>query len=74
MFDTEYLVEVEGTSTLVSRRAVRGLKGTPSPEAEGEVQAYLVRESEGKALIELPGESVFGGNQTWVPASSFYAA
>ena len=70
MFDTEYLVQVEGTSTLVSRRSVR-VKSAPSPEVDGEVSAYLVKQAEGKALVELPGEPVVGGTRAWIPDGTF---
>lgn len=36
--------------------------------------AYVIRQSDDRALIELPGQPVVGGARTWVPASDVSAA
>jgi hypothetical protein len=76
LFDSEYLVEVVGSSAFVSRQNVRALETTPRSgnEVNGEVLAYLLDRSQDSALIELPGEPVVGGLRTRVPSDALVAA
>src|SRR5689334_12338254 len=67
-FKDEFYVVVAGSSAFVSRDNVEVPEAPPAGGTiEGRVRAYVITETEAKALIELPGEAVVGGLRTWVP-------
>ena len=43
-------------------------------ELDGEVLAYIVKEENEAALVEVSGEPVIGGLRNWVPKSALLAA
>ena len=69
LFDTEYYVFVNGSSSAyVIRSSVKtNAKPEHGTEADGQVEAYLIQEDQNRSLIELSGEAVVGGLRTWVP-------
>lgn len=73
IFDNELYVIVDKSSAYVDRGSVKLLSVLGEKGAQGEVLAYIIQESEDKALVELPGEPVVGGLRSWVPRSQLVA-
>ncbi len=74
-FDTEFFVTVQGSAVYVNAGQVK-FETAPQQGSEvpGQVLAYLIEESPGKALVELSGEAAVGGLRTWVPSEELSAA
>jgi hypothetical protein len=68
LFDSEFYITVRDSSVYVDRVNVK-VNQSPNngDEVEGKVIAYLIEEKSDQALIELPGEPVFGSLRAWVP-------
>lgn len=73
-FRGEVLVMVAGSSAYVDRTSVRVGGDLRSGEVDGLVSVYLIKTTEDKALIELPGQPVVGGVRTWVEKGLLSAA
>ena len=69
LFDTEYYVLVNGSSSAYVIRSSVKTKAKPEhgTEIDGQVEAYLIQQDQNRSLIELSGEAVVGGLRTWVP-------
>lgn len=69
LFDTEYYVLVNGSSSAYVIRSSVKTEANPQhgAETDGKVQAYLIQQDRNRSLIELSGEAVVGGLRTWVP-------
>ena len=77
LFENEYYVMVNGSSAYyVNKANVVKLFGEPQVDnpVDGIVLGYLVETSEGKTLVQLPGEAVVGGMRTWVENKEVSAA
>lgn len=74
-FGSEYYVIVGDSSAFVDESNVK-LKESPAKgqEVDGSVLAYLVKEEDQRALVELPGQAVVGGLRTWVPRATLAIA
>jgi hypothetical protein len=59
---------LDSTSAYVDRDDVN-VQSVPArgSEVDGSVRAYLIKETENKFLVELPGQPVVGGLRTWIP-------
>jgi hypothetical protein len=73
-FDSERYVILASSSAYVDGHLVRSPVPPISGQVDGEVRAYIVRETKDKALVELPGQPVVGGLRTWVPKAALAAA
>ena len=69
LFDTEYYVLVNGSSSAYVIRSNFKIAQPPrhGAEIEGQVLAYVINQEKNRSLIELSGEAVVGGLRTWVP-------
>ena len=74
-FGSEFYVVVGDSSAFVDERNVK-VEQAPAKgqEVDGSVLAYLVREEDQRALVELPGQAVVGGLRTWVPRETLASA
>jgi hypothetical protein len=75
LFSTELYVLVHGSGAYVNAAKVKLDKPLDvTGETPGRVVAYLIEQSNDRALIEIPGEPVVGGLRTWVPMEELSAA
>jgi hypothetical protein len=69
LFDTEYYVLVNGSSSAYVTRSNVKISKDPKhgSEIDGQVLAYIIEQENNRSLIELSGEAVVGGLRTWIP-------
>jgi hypothetical protein len=74
-FGSEFYVVVGDSSVFVDSGSVK-IDKTPDQgqEVDGLVVAYLVKEEDQRALVELPGQAVVGGLRTWVSKATLASA
>lgn len=73
--ESEFLVALADLLAYVDRRNVN-VAVTPQGDRqiEGTVCAYILKEKDEEALVQLPGEMVSGGQRTWISKSLIAAA
>jgi hypothetical protein len=71
LFDNEYLVAVNDSSAIVSSGNVNVAAPVTISGVDGSVRVYVVSESENGAVVELPGESVFGSLRTHIAKAAY---
>jgi hypothetical protein len=70
-FGSEFYVIVGDSSAFVDERSVKmEIRPAKGQEVDGSVLAYIVKEEDQRALVELPGQAVVGGLRTWVPKAT----
>ena len=76
LFDTEYYVLVNGSSSAYVIRSNVKINKAPAHgvEIDGQVFAYVIDQDKNRSLIELSGEAVVGGLRTWIPNEMFAPA
>lgn len=69
IFESEFYITVKDSAVYVDREKVT-VEHPPhnGDKVKGKVLAYFIEEkSDGRVLVELPGEPVVGGLRAWIP-------